>query len=69
MATVKRSRGNEKFLGKSKVCFNVGFDFSFFRQRLTGSIVYFDRSTKICLHSSHCQFLLVGQATMIMLVI
>ena len=26
--------------------FNVGFDFSFFRQRLTGSIVYFDRATK-----------------------
>ena len=46
VATVKNSRGNEKISWEKQGMFNVGFDFSFFRQRLSGSIVYFDRSTK-----------------------
>ncbi|OWP33577.1 SusC/RagA family protein [Prevotella intermedia] len=46
VATVKRTRGNENISWEKQGMFNVGFDFSFFRQRLTGSIVYFDRATK-----------------------
>lgn len=46
VAVVKRDRGNEKISWEKQGMFNVGFDFSLFRQRLSGSIVYFDRSTK-----------------------
>ena len=46
VATVASRRGNKKISWEKQGMFNVGFDFSFFRQRLSGSIVYFDRSTK-----------------------
>ena len=46
VSIVTGSRGNEKISWEKQGMFNVGFDFSFFRQRLSGSIVYFDRSTK-----------------------
>lgn len=46
ISLLKRTRGNKDISWEKQGMFNVGFDFSLFRQRLSGSIVYFDRSTK-----------------------
>lgn len=45
VSVVKDIKGNKNISWEKQGMFNVGFDFSLFKQRLTGSIVYFDRST------------------------
>ncbi len=46
VAALPGSFGNENISWEKQGMFNVGFDFSFWRGRLSGSLVYFDRSTK-----------------------
>lgn len=46
VALLKSSRGNKNISWEKQGMFNIGFDFSLLRHRLSGSIVYFDRSTK-----------------------
>ena len=45
ISLLPRRKGNTKISWEKQGMFNAGFDFSFFRQRLTGSIVYFSRQT------------------------
>ena len=46
VALLKRTKGNENISWEKQGMFNAGVDFSLFHQRLSGSIVYFNRSTK-----------------------
>ena len=45
ISLLPRRKGNTKISWEKQGMFNTGFEFSFFRQRLTGSIVFFSRQT------------------------